>query len=351
MGRDVLSIRQVMVLLLVALLAPATDLLPSMAARQAGRGGWLIALGALPVLLVAVWACSKVFCGRGLSAEVGKPLGHTIIMMYLIWILFVLSLVFRLSVARMETVYNKVPPILFAVGVAALAVWMGMGKASALARAAEIFYLALAVILAGVLLLALFKVEWGNLYPVEWSKLPGGSLSAAGILLNVVPVAILGTRVPKKVRSARSVCGWVIAFCVAVTLVLVAVIGSTGSGLSARLNIPYLIMVQGLGVKGAFQRTEALIAAMWLLSDLILAGVLLRAGNEYVTELKSEQWGRWSVPVAAVIAITAGWLLLPQEDRVWEYCTGVLPVTGILLGLVIPAFLLLISVVRKQKKR
>ena len=150
MGRDVLSIRQVMVLLLVALLAPATDLLPSMAARQAGRGGWLIALGALPVLLAAVWACSKVFCGRGLSTEVGKPLGDTIIMMYLIWILFVLSLVFRLSAARMETVYNKVPPILFAVGVAALAVWMGMGKVSALARAAEIFYLALTVILARV---------------------------------------------------------------------------------------------------------------------------------------------------------------------------------------------------------
>lgn len=351
MGRDVLSVRQVMVLLMVALLAPATDLLPSVATRQTGSGGWLIVLGALPVLLLAVWMCSRVFFGRGLCAEVGKPLEYTIIIMYLIWILFVLSLVFRLSAARLETIYTKVPPIFFAVGVAAVAVWMGMGKAAALARAAEIFYLALTVLLTGVLLLALFKVEWGNLHPVEWSKLPAGSLSAAGILLNVVPAAVLGMRAPKTARNTRKVCGWVIAFCTAVTLVLVSVIGSVGSGLSARLDIPYLIMVQGLGVKGAFQRTEALVAAMWLLSDLILAGALLRAGNDYMTGLKSEQWGRWSVPVVAVIAVTAGWLLFPERDSVWEYCSSVLPVTGIILGFVIPALLLLISAVRKRKAR
>lgn len=350
MGRDVLSVRQMMVLLLVALLAPATDLLPSVAARQVGRGGWLIALGALPVLLVALWICSRVFCGRGLCAEVGKPVGYTIIIIYLVWILLVLSLVFRLSVARMETIYSKVPPIFFTAAVAAVAAWMGMGKTAALARAAEIIYLALSVLLAGVLLLALFKVEWRNLYPVEWGNLPGGSLSAAGILLNVAPAAVLGARVPKKVRSTRKVFGWVISFCVAITLALAAVLGSVGSSLSARLDIPYLIMVQGLGIKGAFQRTEALVAAMWLLSDLILAGILLRAGNDYVAELKSEHWGRWSVPFMTGIAAAAGWLLLPDED-VRTVCSDVLPVTGIILGLIIPALLLLISTARKRKVR
>jgi len=351
MGRDVLSVRQLMVLLMVALLAPATDLLPSVAARQVGRGGWLIALGALPVLLAALWVCSRVFCRRGLCGRVGKPVGYTIIIIYMVWILFVLSLVFRLSAARMETVYSGVPPILFALGVAALAAWVGMGKAAALARGAEIFYLVLTVVLAGILLLALFKVEWGNLYPVAWSRLPVGSLSAAGILLNVVPAAVLASRVPQTARSKGKSCGWVIAFCAAVTLVLAAVLGSVGSRLSGRLNIPYYIMVQGLGIKGAFQRTEALIAAMWLLSDVVLAGTLLRAANDYITQLKSTRWGKWSVPVMAALAVGAGWLLLPEEDRVPEFCGGVLPVTGIVLGLLIPALLLLISAARKRKTR
>lgn len=351
MERDVLSVRQMMVLLLVALLAPATDLLPSVAARQVGRGGWLVALGALPVLLAALWVCSRVFCGRGLCVQLGKPMGYTIIIVYMVWILFVLSMVFRLSAARMESVYSGVPPILLAAGVAAVAVWMGMGKTAALARSAEIFYLILTVVLAGILLLALFKIEWGNLYPVAWGRVPGGSLTAAGILLNVVPAAVLGGRVPQKARSRRAACGWALAFCVAVTWALAAVLGSMGSRLSARLDLPYYIMVQGLGIKGAFQRTEALIAAMGLLSDVILAGVLLRAGNDYMKELKSGRWGKWSVPVVAVLAMGAGWLLFPEGDRVLGFCSGVLPMTGIVLGIVIPALLLLISAARKRKTR
>lgn len=350
MGRDVLSVRQMMVLLLVALLAPATDLLPSVVAQRVGRGGWLIMPVALPVLLFALWACSRVFCDRGLCAEVGKPVGYTIIIIYLAWILFLLALVFRLSAARMGTIYGKVPPMFFAAGIALVAVWMGMGKAAALARGAEIFYLTLTVTLAGVLLLGLSKVEWDNLRPVGWGKLLGGGVSAAAILLNVVPAAKLSTRVPKKARSPQSVCGWVIAFCVAITWVLVVVLGSVGSGLSAQLDLPYLIMVQGLGVKGAFQRTEALIAAMWLLSDLILAGVLLRAGNDYVTELVSERWGRWSAPIMAVIAMSIGWLLLPGGEEIRLFCIAVLPVTGVVLGLLIPILLQLISCRRGRRQ-
>ena len=349
MGRDVLSVRQMMVLLVVGLLAPAADLLPTVAARQVGRGGWLVVLGALPLLLLAVWACGKVFSGRGPCAAVGKPVGYTIIIMYLIWVLFGLAVVLRLSAARLEIVYSKVPPFLFAAALAALAAWMGMGKVSALARAAEVFYLALSVVLAGVLLLALFNVEWKNLWPVEWERLPSGSIRAAGILLTAAPAAVMGAHVPKGARSARSICGWVTAFCLVVTLVLAAVLGSVGSGLSAHLDIPYLIMVQGLGVKGAFQRTEALIAAVWLLSDLVFAGVLLRSWREYAAQLVPEKWCRRSVPAAAAAALAGGWLLFPQESGAQLFCQTVLSVAGVVLGLMMPTLLWLMSLVRSKR--
>ncbi len=349
MERDILSTRQMMVLLAVALLVPATDILPSAAARWVGRGGWLIALLVLPVLLLALWACSKVFCGDDLCARLGKPMGYTIIIIYLVWTLFVLSLVFRVSAARMEMIYAEAPPIFFGAGVAAVGIWMGRGRASALARAGEIFYLALTVVLAGVLVLALSRVEWSNLHPVAWKSLPRGSFSAAGILLNVAPVAILGARVPKRMRSVRKVLGWTSVFCGAVCLVLLVVLGSVGVRLCMRLDIPYLIMVQGLGIKGAFQRLEAPVAAMWLLSDLILAGMLLRAGNDYVVAVASERWGRWSVPVIALVALGVGWLLFPKGETLRAFCVDVLPMTGVVLGLVIPLLLTIVLRVRQKK--
>ena len=351
MGRDVLSLRQIMVLLMVALLAPATELLPVVAARQVGGGGWLIGLGMLPVLLLALWVGRAVFCRSGLCADVGKPVGYTITIIYLGWIVLTLSAALRLSAVRMELVYGRAPSFWISAILVAVAVWMGMGKVSSLARAAEIFYLALAVVLVGVLLLAAVKVEWRNLHPVEWRRLPEGSLLSAGILLNAAPVAVLGARVPDKMRSGRRACGWAAAFCVVIVLVLAAVLGNIGRGLSARLDIPYLIMVQGLSVKGAFQRTEALIAAVWLLSDLVLCGALFQAWRACLDLAVSEKWGRKSVPAAGVAVMIVGWLLLPAGGDVREICLRVLPITGITLGIIFPGLILLLFGAKRKTRR
>ena len=349
-GRDVLSARQMMVLLAVVLLAPATDLLPTVAARQVGKGGWLIGFGILPVLLFALWVCSRVFCREEICKTVGRTAGYTIIILYMIWIVFVLAAAHRLSAARMEEIYGNVPSVWISIVLVAVAAWMGTGKVSALARAAEIFYLALTVMLAGILLLALFKMERQNLYPVEWTRIFGGSFRSAGILLNVVPIAVLGLRVPKEGWSAQKIGGWSVAFCAAVTLVLIAVLGCVGSGLSARLEMPYFIMVQGLGIKGAFQRTEALAASVWLLSDLILCAALLRAGSDCVAQITTERWGRWSVPILAAAALAVGWLLFPEEG-VRTFCIKVLPVTGVVLGIIFPVILRAFSCVWTKKQR
>ena len=349
-GCDVLSLRQMMVLLAVVLLAPATDLLPSLAARQVGKGGWFIGIGILPVLLLALWLVGRLFCGRGICEQVGRPMGNSVIILWLFWIAFVLAASLRFSAVRMEKVYGSVPSFCLSVLLTAVSVWVGRGKVAALARAAEIFYLALTVLLAAVLVLALFQMEPQNLYPLEWERVPGGSLRAAGILLNVVPMAVLGARVPVKFRSWRRAARWIVSFCAVIALVLAAVLGCAGSGLTARLESPYLIMVQGLGIKGAFQRTEALVASMWLLSDLILCAALLQAGRYCAEQIMPKKWGVKSVPVLAAVALTVGWLLFPEEN-IANFCVHVLPVSGIVLGLVFPALLQIIAWLRTGKRR
>lgn len=351
MGRDVLSVRQVMVLLTVALIAPAADILPTLTANLAGRGGWLIGVGALPVLLAALWAAAKVFARRDLVSQLGKPIGYTIIIIYMIWILLVLAVTLRLSGARMEMIYPTGSPFLFVLVLAAAAVWVGTGKAAALARSAEIFYLAIAVVLIGVTLLAIFKIDGENLYPLDWAAIPGGSIAAAGWLLNIVPIAVLGRRVPKGERSGGRACGWTCAFCAALVLTLIAVIGCIGPALSARLEIPYLIMVQGLGVKGVLQRMEGLVASVWLLSDLVLAGAMIRSWCDYARELHTGKWVRWSGTAAAAAALAAAWILLPEGENARIFCSRYYPMIGLVLGLIVPVFLGLISYLRRKRKR
>ena len=277
MERDVLSMRQMMVLLVTALLAPATDLLPALTAGKVGGGGWLAVLGALPLLLIALWAVGRIVRARGTCRMLSGIPRYIIIVVYLLWTLLVLTLALRLSGARLAAVYGEGPAFAYVMVMLIVAVWMGLGKTSALARAGEIFYLALAVALVGLLFLAAFKVELENLClsAKEAAALPASSAAVAGLLLNILPAAVLGRKVSVKPRNGRRAVGWVVVFCMAVALLLAAVIGCLGPRLTTRLPAPFLIMVQGLGMEGVFQRTEALFIALWTLSDLTLFGLLL----------------------------------------------------------------------------
>lgn len=338
MERDVLSVRQMMVLLVTALLAPATELLPALTAQGAGSAGWLAVLGAFPLLLAALWAVGGIVRGAGICRARSGILKCIIIIVYLLWTLLTLTLALRLSAARLSVMYGEGPAFGCVTALLIAAVWMGLGKPSALARAGEIFYLALAVALAGVLFLAAFHVEAGNLWPTveETAALPGSSAAAAGLLLNILPAAALGEKVSAKPGNGRRAVGWVVAFCVAITLLLGAVAGCLGPRLTVRLPEPFLIMVQGLGIKGAFQRTEALAAALWTLSDLTLFGLMLHAWRELASRLHTGKWSRWSVLPAAAIAMTGGLTLFGSVEKTRLFCNEVLPAVGLVLGLVFP---------------
>lgn len=340
MERDVLSMRQMMVLLVTALLAPASDLLPVLSAQKAGGGGWLTVLGALPLLLIALWAVGGVIRDGGAGRMLGGLPRCIIIIVYLAWTLLTLTLSLRLCRARLAVIYGEGPALIFTSVLLIVALWMGLGKTAALARAGEVFYLALAVTLAGVLFLSAFKIEGANLglSAEEAVALPGGSLAAAGLLLNILPAAVLGKKVSIKPRNTHRAVGWTVAFCLAITLLLGAVIGCVGPQLTARLPAPFLTMVQGLGVKGTFQRTEALAAALWTLSDLTLVGLLLHAWRDLAGRLHEGKWSRWSILPAAAAGIAGGWMFFASVEETRIFCREVLPIIGLILGLLFPLF-------------
>lgn len=350
MERDALSLRQMMVLLATALLAPATDLLPALTAQRVGGGGWLATLGALPLLLIALWAAGGICRGGGLCRTLGGGPGGILVVLYLGWTLLTLALALRMSGARLAELYGEKPAFFCVAALLAAAVWMGLGKTAAFARAGEIFYLALAVALAGVLFLAAFQVKGSNfrLSGSEAAALPTCSAATAGILLNVFPAAVLGSKVTVRTHGGRRAVGWTVAFCVAVALLLGAVVGSLGPQLTARLSAPFMIMVQGLGVKGAFQRTEALITALWTLSDLTLAGLLLHTWRELLGELSQGKWIRWSVLPAAAAALAGGWLLFPTAEQTRDFCGTVLPAAGLVLGLLFPLLARILPRLRRR---
>lgn len=346
MNRDQISNRQLMVLMVTAALSPCTALLPTMTAQAAGAAGWLSPLAAIPALL-AVYGITRRISGLGIK-HLPEFLKKVLILLYLIWSFLLLTILLRLSGARLAEIYGENLSRICVAVLLLVAVWMALGKTAAFARAAEVFYFALSIFTAGVILLAVWKVEWSNftVTGAEIVALPRSGIAAAGVLLNVYPAVLL--RGSTGQRSGTT--GWITVFCGVLAALLGVITGCLGSNLTEKTSSPFLILVQGLGVKGAFQRVEALVVTLWTLSDIILIALQMQVWRRLTGYLYPGAWCRLSVVPLALIALTCAWTLLGDVKVLWETCRFVLPAMGIIIGLLCPVLALCSLDMRKKRK-
>ena len=160
----------------------------------------------------------------------------------------------------------------------------------------EIFWLAVLVTTAAILLLGVPRMEWRwVLEPVgDWksSLLAGALIMSTGLF--VLP--ILYKVEPRQMRDRRGLVwlgtlGLVCAVLAALTAGLLSPI------VAAQLDEPFFAAA---GLLGDSARLEGLISALWLLPDLTLAGLLARCWGE-------ERWPA----LAAVLALGLALLGIP----------------------------------------
>ena len=341
MSRSEVSLRQVTVLTVAALLAPGVDLLPGATARASGATGWLAPLLMLPILLLWVAALSSLLAdGRDLRTALrqglGPFLGRTAILLYILWGVLALSAQLARSSARLGVVYGTGVGQVLALLPLLLALWTGGKGPAALCRTGELFWLALGVSVVAITALSLPQMKLGRLWPAwrEWGGLPRAGLVCLGAAGPAVFGAALAGGGQGGRKSRRRLLGWTAVLCGLLTLLLGVIAGQVGVQLTAKLNHPFFIMVQGLSLEGAVARLEALVGALWLMADFCYAGLLL-AGME---GLVGERAGRAVMAATAVIAaLGQGWLS-------WEW--GV-ELGGLILGVGLPLILWCVCKVRK----
>lgn len=342
MERDTLSFSQWMAVLCGALLSPAIELLPGSAARAGIAGAALSGVG------IALFGAAGILAGylgadggslRAIEKSFGVWGGKGVLFLYLIWGELLLALRLRLAAQRMLESGERDGAVWFFILVlGVLAWWMGKGSLGALGRTAQLFFLILAVTGGAVLALSLGQVETGN-FLTGWSWKETG---ATELVWPGIQVAGYGSFAMFLYRSSGEKVGqrWlrvlVWAWLVATTAQIV-IVGRFGPALTQELGSPFLQLAKSIGVKGAFQRVESIVAAVWIFSDLLLLGMLLCSMRRIGVELTAKASGVTMTTVEVVFAVVlAAWL--GMEMPVKELEKQVVPVGNIVLGIMIPAF-------------
>lgn len=321
MEKDRISQTQLCALLWAGLMAPAAELLPAVTLPIAGRGAWLSALAALPVLLLLGWGLARLGMHSGglagaIRQGLGPVFGRVVLALYLTWGELLLALRLRLCAQRLIASGERDGSLWFFLPAAALLVlWMARGKLSAFARAGQVFLAVLLTAAGVVLVLSLFQIKGEHLLPLWWGDaLP--VLRAAVPLLGVLGYGVyaaflLGETEPSP-RRGRDWALWAGTGCLLLGAEQAVVTGNLGPELAQRLDSPFFALAKSVGVEGAFQRVESIIAALWTFADLALLGVLAFALWKIAEQLVPKARQKPAVTAAVIPGGVLGSAAFPE---------------------------------------
>ena len=359
MGRDLISVKQLMTLLFLAMLSPGVQLTPGWAAERAGAVGWLAGVGAIPLLLLLGWLVSALTRdlpeGRGLAdalcAALGPWVGRGVVLLYLIWELVLLAIGIRQYGQKVTMDYDDERLWFCLVVLCVMAVWIASGKLSAFARAGEIFYLAIAALLIVILAAGVLQIDWLNLVPVEredWMGLPAAVGEAAGVLSAAVYGGFLLEKTRREPDAAAQRRRWTVKFCLVLAVIQLVILGGMGTHLAARAEMPLFALARDMSIGSAVQRLEGVVVSLWILSDLTLVALRIWVGAALIRWLFGIR-GRWLPPVLGAAALLLGELWFSDPWVLRDFSAAVLPAGNAVMAFVFPAAALAVLRLRRRK--
>lgn len=327
-------------------LAPAVGMLPRVTARIAGEGAWLAPLVALPAALLLGCVLRRL-ARQGLAQAclrlLGGVAGRLLTIIYMMWALALACARLRLSGQRLLfTAQREVGLGFFLSLLAAVAAWLVWSKVDALVRTAAIFSRILTLALGVILGLTVFQMRAENLWPL-WTGdiLPvlRAAVPALGMLCYGVYAAFLW-------EGGADTGGWkrrTVGGCGMLALLGLSVLGNMGAELTAALEDPFITLSKHVGVKGAFQRVESLVSALWLLGDLALIGLLLWACRRMAAVAAPRWQGTWVVLAEVTVVLLGAGLIFRDAVLAQWFEYALAPLGNLVLGALVPVVLFLLD--------
>ena len=315
-----ISRTQLMALLWAGVMAPAAELLPALLLPGAGKGAWLaVVLAALPVL-AAGWLLGSLAgrggLAKGITGLIGRWGGGAVLLLYIVWGLFLLSLRLRLCAQRLLASGERDGELwFFLLAVAAAVLWIGRGKLDAFARGGQLFLTALLITAGVVLGLSLFQAKPERLLPLWWDEAGPAvrsALSAAGVMgWGLFLPFLMGDVRDQGENQNWHWVFWGLGGALLLAAAQAVILGNLGAALAARLDNPFFALAKSVGVEGAFQRVEGVVTALWTFADLTMGGILIFAIRAMAAELLPEKalsWVPWGV---ALLGAAGGFFFFP----------------------------------------
>lgn len=358
--KEVISGRQLILLIFTFLTANATIYVPAFVTKNAGRDGWLpILIGGFAGILIifAVTAIGQRFPDKTLieysETILGKWAGKIVGLIFILFFLYLNSIIVREMTATIHgTLLPKTSAESITIIIFIACAYSAKKGLEPIARANVLTLLMIYIAIFTVLFLLLKDINTKQLVPfLSRGILPvlQDSITAAGWFGDVICIAFLIPFInkPKEVRL-HSIIGVVWA---AITLAFMTALCITlfGAKLTSILTFPTLEAVRYININDYIQRLEIVFLIPWMISNYIKTCFFYYISVLIISKsFKIEKTKTLVLPIGLVIFTLSLALFKNNEDM--SAISIVFGFYALPISLGIPVFLLIVELVKNKRR-
>lgn len=295
--KDTVTAQQLVVLAFTGLFSPLIWLLPHTASVTAGAVAVFSPFFAIVPLLFLGAIClsfaKHLREGEGLADLIftclGSAAGRIVCSVFLLWFIFYGAVNLRSSCERfLSTIFPGGTLWVFLPITLGISVIGAYGKVRSLAGSAQIFLRLILPVLALIFIFTLPKVDKYNLLGHTYKDIPPAALGGLAVANAISPAAYILFLAPKVKDSKlkkRTVVSLVAMMLLVSFFIILTIIGNFGVTFTNTMQNPFFTMIRNISFFDVVERWEAVIVAMWVLTDFVFLSVLLSISKTLLTHL------------------------------------------------------------------
>lgn len=351
-----ISLLQALLIYIMALYSPFIRYVTSTSIMGAQQAGWLVFACSLVVfipLVYILYKITKTFEGKSLHdifcRVMGKPIGKFICVLFIAWMLVLLSLYIKYASGKIVTsafVGTDVNLIVFLLALI-VGVMLRWGL-QVLARMNKIVYILVLGQFLIIMLLLIMNFNGKNLTPISTLDIEPvltSTIYPLTITSYITLMFIFNDQIKYDKKNSGKFVFTVVFLTIAQTLVVFSVLGIFGYRLAEKLTYPVLRAVENISIETA--GIDSLFISIWMIADYItisfLAYGIVRL-LKYLFKLSNE------VPVLTAVLGFAVFFAMYLSSHVFElvlFSRTIVVIFNLSLFIGIPFILFITAKVRK----
>lgn len=354
-----ISIRQVVVIFLIAIASPIIRVIPRYCAEIAQEASWLTPIFSTVAFMILLFVLNKIM-GKNTPESLediickvfGKVIGTILTYIYILWFIIMLSVYLRYFADRITASIFVFTPNKFFIATMLFVIYIVLRKdIKFFARYIEFFLLIFIIFLCSSFFIAIPSINISNLFPVttnDFGKIALSALPLLAVQSFITYLFFLGDKISNKQEFKSHIKKILATVVLTSVMVILLTIGIFGCKLTQDLNLPFFIFFKNIEILGIIERIESVLITFWVVTDFCIITMFGFVAIKLIKKtLKLSSTKQIVTPLLFFSYVLSMFIASSQFEMVSLSQYVLIPV-NLILGMGMPIVLLIVGKIRKK---